>query len=298
MADRKRFNVWPYLFLAPFGVAFLLLNVYPLWRTLAMSTQASAGKSAAWFVGFDNYAYVLRDPLTWLALANTLGYALAFAAIQVPASLGVALLVDASPTRMRKPLAAVFFSTHLIGSAFAGILFASLLSGRRGLLNAALLWAGWIETPLAPLNSTTWAMPVLIAVSVYLGVGFGMVYCLAALRQVDAQLHEAATLDGAGPARRLWHVTLPQVRPTLSFLTIAAVFWGLQAFELPYVLFGGPGPGYRVLTAIMYLFALGFEQGELGLASAVAISFAVVVAVVTIALAKLLGVGRGEVVVG
>ena len=288
-------NPWPYLFLAPFGVAFAVLGAYPLGRTLWLAMHRDAGTSAARFEPTANLAFVLGDPLTWLALANTLGFALGFAIVQVPAALLVAVAIDAAHPRLRRILAGVFFAAHLVGATFAGVLFAAMLSGRRGLLNAVLLRLNLVENPVPWLDSPALAMPVLIGVAAYVGVGFGVVICLAALRRVDAHLLEAATLDGAGPARRVWHVTLPQVRPTLSFLAVAAVFYGLQAFELPYALFGGPGPGYRALTAVMYLFALDFERGQTGLAAAVAVVLAAVVAAVTLLLARLLRVGGGEV---
>lgn len=260
-----------------------------------MSFEYAAGTQWATPAGFDNYSFVLQDPLLWLAAANTVAFSLAFACLQVPLALALALLVDACPRRLRASLATGFFATHLVGSAFAGLLFAAILTGRRGLLNAGLLKLGVIDVPIGWLDSTALAMPVLIGVAVYVGVGFGMIYLLAALRRVDRDLHDAAYVEGAGSLHRLWHVTLPQVRPTLAFLFVAAIFWGLQAFELPYLLFGGAGPGYRALTVVMYLFAQGFQNGDLGLASATAVVFAVVVGAVTVGLAKVLKLGGEEV---
>ena len=284
-AHQTRRILTPYAFLGPFLLAFALLSAWPLWRTASLAM--SGGGSAI--------AFVLRDKLAWLALANTIGYALIFSLLQTCGAFAIALLVHHAAPSLRRALAILFFSTHLLGATFAGVLFAALLSGRAGLFNAALLRLGWIASPWQPLESTAWAMPTLIAISVYLGVGFGMLYCLASLRRVDLRLHDAAQLDGAGAVRRLIHVTLPQVRPTLSFLLLAGLFWGLQAFELPYVLFGGPGPGYRALTVTMYLFSLGFEQGQPELAAAVSVVFALIVGGLTIAAAALLRFGREEV---
>ncbi len=288
----------PWMFLAPFLMAFITFSLYPLARTLVLSTQYAAGTEAAVNVGVDNYTFAAGDPLVWLAGVNTLGFALGFAIVQVPWSLLLAIVVDHAPARLRGGLIGIFFSTHLVGTTFAGVLFAAMLSGRRGLVNAVLLNLGVIDAPIGWLQSTAMAMPLLILAGAYLGAGFGMLYLLAALRRVDANLLDAARVEGAGPLRRFWHVTLPQVRPTLAFLFVAAVFYGLQAFELPYVMFGGAGPGYRVLTAVMYLFAVGFEQGDLGLASAIGVMFAVAVAGLTIVLAKVLRLGGEEVSVG
>jgi ABC-type sugar transport system permease subunit len=139
-------------------------------------------------------------------------------------------------------------------------------------------------------------MPVMLGCAWYLSVGFGMIYCLAALQHVDRRLYDAARVDGAGAWGRFWHITLPQVRPTLSFLTIAGAVWALQVFELPFVLFDQtPGPGYRGLTAVMYLFAVGFERGDLSYAAAIGWIFTIVVVVITGLMAWSLRIGREEV---
>ena len=276
--------MWAYGFVAPFAVAFLLFSAWPIARTLTL--------------GGGHYAAAASDPLLWLATANTLGFALLFALAQTPLALAAALLVDRLPRRLRTVAAGVFFSTHLVGASFAGVLFVAALSGRDGLVNAMLLKLGVIARPVLWLDSTALAMPVLVAVAAYVGFGFGTVYCLAALRRIDHDLLAAATVDGAGTLRRFWHVALPQLRPTLALLFVAAVFWGLQAFELPYVLFGGPGPGYRALTGAMYAFGLAFEQGRPGHAAAVSVLFGVAVVTLTLGLSAALRLGREEVRLG
>jgi len=129
--------------------------------------------------------------------------------------------------------------------------------------------------------------PVLARIAVliawlWLSVGFGMMYLLAALQAVDVQLYEAADMDGAGSWARFWHITLPGVRPVLVFLIVVGLISGFQLFELPYVLLQGPGPGYAGFTIVMYLFTVGFQQGNLGYASAIGWALVIVTVLATI----------------
>ena len=296
MATRR--NPWPWLFLAPFLAGFGLFFAYPLVRSLSMSFQRDAGTDAARFAGLANYRFALGDPLLGGALLNTVAFTALFLVVQVPASLGLALLLDGRRVVARPLFRFVFFSTHLVGVVFAAALFAALLGGRASPVNRLLLAGGIVDQPVDLLQSPNLVLPLLLGCAWYLSVGFGMVYCLAALQGVDRELYDAATTDGAGVWGRFRHVTLPQVRPTLGFLTVAGAVWGLQLFELPYVLFNGPGPGYRGLTAVMYLFSVAFVDGDLGYAGAVGWLFVAVVALVTLGLAGALGLGREDVTLG
>jgi ABC-type sugar transport system permease subunit len=132
----------------------------------------------------------------------------------------------------------------------------------------------WMSSPLL-------ARPAVIMAAVWLNVGFGMIYFLAALQAVDQELYEAAEVDGAGRWQRFWHITVPGIRPVLLFMIITGTISGLQIFELPYLLFRGGGPGNAGLTVVSYLFGW-VEMGELGTAAAVGWMLAFVVIVVSL----------------
>ena len=252
---------WPYLFLLPFGLVFATFHGYPLVRSLTMSFCATPGPGRVRFVGLANYAYLLRDVTFWLAVANTAAYVLAFLAVQVPLSLGLAVALDGRRVVGRRAMRLAFFSTSLVGPVFVAVVFARLLDPHGGP-------AGWISRE--PWLAGPWTARAAVLIAwLWLSVGVGTVYLLAALQSVDPALRDAAAIDGAGPAARFRHVTLPAVRPVLSFLILAGCVSGFQLFELPYVLLGGPGPGLAGLTVVGYLYAVGFGQGNLGYASAV-----------------------------
>jgi ABC-type sugar transport system permease subunit len=118
------------------------------------------------------------------------------------------------------------------------------------------------------LSDPAMARGMVILAAVWTGAGAAMVYVLAALQGVPKELYEAASVDGAGTLSQFWHVTLPGISRVMKFLVLTGVIGALQIFELPYVLFNGIGPAGAGITFVAYLYSAGFEQGDLGYASA------------------------------
>ncbi len=302
-ATQARFS--PYLFVAPFVLLFACFMVYPLLRSLFLSVHKSAGPDELEYIGAGNFAFLIRDRMFWWAVLNTLTFAFLFLAIQIPCSLLLAVILNNPRVRFKNAFRFAFFSTHLVGSVFVAVMFNILLGGRTGVVNQALARIrGWVVgTPLeflAPgaepigfLTDPNWTMPAILVAALYLSVGYGMVYFLAALQAVDRELYEAADVDGASRIQKFWHVTIPGIKPVLVFLTLIGMIGSLQLFELPYVLFGGSGPNSRALTIVMYLFGNGFEQGNLGYASAVGWALVVLVAALSIIQLRLRRVTAG-----
>lgn len=269
----------PYLFVAPFVVLFCIFMVYPLTRSLALSFYKTIGSRDSQFVGVGNYRFMLADRLYLLAVAQTAGYALVFLTIQIPTALGLAVLLNSERIRAKSVFRFAFFSTHLVGSVFAAVLFAQLLSPRSGLLNHLL--SAMLQRPI----EINWmADPNLARMSVvlaglWLSVGYAMVYFLAALQSVDQELYEAARVDGAGNWSQFWHVTLPGIKPVLLFMILVGTIHAFQLFELPFVLFQqSPGPLSSGLTIVMYMFITGWSVGDLGYASAIGWSLVFLIA--------------------
>jgi ABC-type sugar transport system permease subunit len=129
------------------------------------------------------------------------------------------------------------------------------------------------------LQSTSLALPTVIAVGIWKNVGFTMIVLLASMQQIPPDLYEAAALDGAGPWQRFRHVTLPALRPALLFTTLIATVTGLQLFDLVFAMTGG-GPIFHTESVVMYLYQKGFVEFQMGYASAVAwVLFVVILAI-------------------
>ncbi len=269
-------RIAPYAFLAPAIVVTLVFTLYPLAQSMVLSGEQTYGPAATRWVGLDNFARLLDDPLFWTAVRNTTVYSLASLFIQLPLAFGLAMLLDRPSLRGRNVYRAIFFVPQLMGLAFAAVLGALAFEKRAGLVNIALHWLvakctgnalGWdLDFPWLQSH----IMPTLIVISLWMYVGYNMVFFLAALQNVDRSLTEAAMIDGAGPLTRLRHVTLPAVRPVAVFVVLLSLTGSFQLFELPYILLdesGGPRNGG--LTIVMYLYQRGFQQGDLGYASAI-----------------------------
>src|SRR5262249_46013366 len=135
---------------------------------------------------------------------------------------------------------------------------------RHGLVNRAIgALLPWVGTEIPWTAKPLLAMPAIVMAALWLSVGYGMIYLLAALQAVDRELYEAAQVDGAGRWARFHHVTLPSIAPVLRFLILVGVIGAFQLFELPYVLFGqSAGPAGFGITIVMYLFVTGFRVGD------------------------------------
>lgn len=282
----------PYLFVLPFVLLFAVFMLYPLVRSIVLSLYKSAGPRHQRFVGLANYAFLLRDRLFWWAVINTTLFTAAYLLIQVPASLGLALLLNSRFVRFRNFFRFSFFSTYLVGQVFVAVLFALLLGSREGLVNQAIKRISPDAGPINWLSDPRLAMLATLIASLWLSIGFGMIYFLAALQAVDHGLYEAASVDGAGRWSRFWHVTLPGIRPVLVFMILIGTIGAFQLFELPYVLFQGPGPSYSAMTIVMYLYMTGFEVGDLGYAAAIGWMLVLIILAVSLAQLRVTGMGR------
>ncbi len=266
----RPFPAWaPWFFIAPFLLVFGTFTVWPLLTSLVLSVQQTYGPGATHFVGFDNFTFMMNDPFFWKAVRNTALFAAGSVFLQLPLSLGLALLLNRPGLRGRTFFRLVFFSPSLVGLVFVGVIFALVFEKRTGLMNATLhaLFPAF-DPEFAWLQ--TYVMPALILAALWLYVGFNMVYFLAALQNVSKDLLEAASIDGANAWQRFRHVIVPQIAPIATLVVLMSIIGSFQLFELPWVLLNNSaGPDQRGLTIVMYLYQTGFLTGDLGYASAV-----------------------------
>lgn len=274
----------PYAFAAPFLLTFAVFSVYPLFQSLVLAVQQTYGPEHTTWVGLKNFAFLAGDERFYKALSNTLIFAAGSVFIQLPCSLGLALLMNRPDLKGRAFWRLVFFSPAMVGTVFVAMIAALIFEKRTGLLNVALanLTLGWWDIDFPWLQE--FVMPALILAALWQFTGFNMIYFLAALQSVDKDLIEAATVDGANPVQRFRHVTVPAIMPVATFVVLLSAIGSFQLFELPYIMLGGSGPNDRGLSIVMYLYTTGFDANDLGLASA--IGWALAVILITFAVAQ------------
>lgn len=284
----------PYVFVSPFLLLFATFGFYPIVKSLSLSLYATSGPRDVAFVGAANYRFLLSDPDFHTAVRNTVLFALFSVVTQLPVSLGLALLLSRPWVRGRALYRLAFFSPHLVGSVFVGVLFQVLFIPQYGLLNKALHGAAGVPLDTRWLSNPDLVLPALLITALWMHIGFQMVYFLAAIQSIEADLYEAAQVDGANAWHQFLAVTLPGIRPVATFVLITATIGSFQLFELPFIMLGqSPGPKNAGLTIVMYLYQNGFVQGDLGFASAIGWTLALGILMISLVQARLTGVWKG-----
>jgi ABC-type sugar transport system permease subunit len=287
----------PYIFVAPFAVVFCVFGLYPIIKSLILAFFITAGPKSQTFAGLENFRFLLGDPDFHRAVWNTVVFAFFSVFLQLPLSLGLALLLNRRFLKGRNTWRFTFFSPNLVGMVFVGVLFSLIFAPRFGLLNQALhAVVASFPDDTKWLQSAPLVMPALVLTSLWMYVGFNMIYFLAALQAVPQDLYEAAQVDGAGAFRQFIHVTLPSIKPVAVFVVVLSTIGSFQLFELPYLMLNnGPGPDNAGLTVVMYLYQNGFVTGDLGYASAIGWTLALGVLAVSLVQMHLAGTWKKEV---
>lgn len=291
---RMQHRYAPYLFVAPFVLVFLIFGLYPIIKSLILAFHITSGPKHAVFVGWDNFRFLLTDPDFHTAVWNTLVFALCSVFLQLPLSLGLALLLSQKWLKGREFLRLAFFSPHLVGQVFVGVLFSVLFIPQYGLLNRALNFLFGVPLDTKWLSNPSLVMPALVLTSLWMYVGFNMIYFLAALQAVDQELYEAARVDGANSWHQFRAVTLPSIRPVGVFVLVTSTIGSFQLFELPYIMLNNSsGPNKAGLTIVMYLYNTGFVTGDLGYASAIGWTLALGVLLISLFQMRITGAWKG-----
>jgi multiple sugar transport system permease protein len=276
LRQRLRKAVPAYLFLLPGMLLFAVWTLYPLLYSLVMSFAEWNLIKPSRFVGLENYAHALHDPVFWLALRNTLTYTLITVPGQMILGLGAALLLD-RPLRARAFFRTVYYIPVVTSWVVVSLIFTYLYNGQAGLINWVLRDGlhltsqniNWLGEPLT-------ANLAIASLGIWKGVGWTMVIFLAGLQSIPPELYEAAGIDGAGGWSRLRHITLPLIRQTTLFILVLLTIGGFQVFISVYVMTGGK-PVHRTDVLLTYMYSNAFEFLDLGYGSALSYLFALMV---------------------
>jgi len=275
----------PFVWVGPSLVAIAVFGIFPFLNTIVVSfTDAKPLGGGGQWVGFDNYARLLTDESFWQATRNSLTYALFAVPLLVLLPLMLAQLVY-----KRIPGIGFFrsaFYTPVLASVVAvGLVWQNLLS-EQGPINTALSNVGVISSPIPFLSDSALILASAIALTVWKGLGWYMIFYLAALANVPPDLYEAAELDGAGPIRRFVSITIPGVRLTMVLIGIMSVIGSLRVFTEIYMLggsTGGPGGGARTLPFYIRDAALDPISGNAGYGAAISVALFLLTCVFAIA---------------
>lgn len=274
-----------YLFLAPFLILFCIFVIAPavfgLWISLHSWNPLLPLQP---FTGLQNYIDLFSPgSVTFGDFWESMRATGIFVVASVPFLLVIPLVIAAllnNKIRGGSIFRGIFFAPYVLGVAVIGVIWKFLLDPQLGVVNH-LLGALGLPSNIPWTVDVPWAWISLVGITVWWTLGFNTIILLAGLKGISPDLYEAAALDGAGAARKFFSVTLPGLRPVLTFVITVTILASANMFGQSYILTTG-GPGHATRTAIMYIADEGLSQNQMGAASAMSYVLFVFLAVISI----------------
>lgn len=262
-----RRNLWAWTFLAAPILFYVSIRLYPTADAIAMSFTNWNIVGKPTFVGLANYAKLFADPLFWKVLHNTFLYLIVGLTISMLLSFLIAYHLD-KISFGHGVLRALYFVPHITTAvAMAWVWRWFYQPAPIGLFNDLLIAMGFPQQPF--LNSTEQALFAVLAPAIWAGVGFQIVIFLAGLKAIPTVYYEAAAIDGAGPWRVLFEITIPMLRPAIVFLTVTSSIVYLRIFDYVYAMTrGSGGPLDSTKPLVLMIFDTAFKNFEMGYAAA------------------------------
>jgi raffinose/stachyose/melibiose transport system permease protein len=254
------------------ALVVLAVFVYlPLVQNLGFSTlEWDIYSGSQEFIGADNYAKLVGDPIFWSSLGNNVLYAVLSLVFQVFAAIVLAAVIESLRNdRWRRALRAIYFVPSAISLTVAGLLFYFIYEPNLGMLNYVLEQIGLAAWAQPWLGQESTAMVAIIVMSQWQGFGYSTLLFAVAIQRIPSELYEAASIDGIGPIRRFFTITLPLVREMTGLMIIVTISGAFQVFnEVMVMTSGGPNNSTQVLGT--WLYRSGFVRNDFGYAAAIA----------------------------
>ena len=293
--NRKYEFFWPIFFLAPFFVCFIVLSIFPIFYSFFISLTDWTGISEKRFIGFQNYLEIIVSDINFRkSIGNTFYMILIANSLTLILGLLLANFLFGLK-RGRTVFQTINFLPYVTAPVALGLIFKFLFDWKYGTVNKILMILGisseginWFGMPQA----APWVIIILI---VWKYVGYYMAIFLAGLSSVPGELYEAAVVDGAGKIAVFFRITIPMLRPVLTFAGVTSLIGGLQIFDEPYMMYPAyGGPDRSVLTVVWHFYISTFRnQFRMGYGAAVAFLLFFIIAIVTVISTRMIG-GKGE----
>lgn len=288
--SRNQKKIVPYICISPFYLLFLVFFVVPIFFSFYLSFASWSGVGHISFVGLSNYINAFKDQTFILSVRNTLWYIVASILFVLPLALFLAVILNTKVLKFKSFFRSLYFMPILTSSIAVGIVFRLLYDRDFGLLNVPLISLG--KEPLDWLGSTEFSKFAVIGLIAWRWTGYHMVYFLAGLQSIPKELYESALVDGASSIQSFRYITIPMLRPVITFELVTTLIGASQIFEEPYILTNG-GPADSSLSIIGYLYRVGFEWLRFGYASSIGVILFVFIFTFSLLQVKYLGAFRG-----
>ena len=263
-----------FLLVLPSVFQFTLWIYWPFVQSIYLSfTNWNPLNPVKSFVGLDNYVRLFSSPLFWQVLFNTVVFTVGVLAIRLTLSLGLAVLLN-QQLAARGFWRLVYFSPHITTSAAMALVWLTIYEPTRGPLQAICEAFGASFPDV--LSSTALALPALMLVDIWKGLGYSTIVFLAALQGVDREMKDAAAVDGANGWQMFWHITFPSISPITYFLIVTGLIGLFKTFNLVHVMTGGR-PQDATNLYVFYLYREAFQFQKFGYASAIAVVMVILI---------------------
>ena len=270
---------WAYLLIAPTIIGLCILNIYPFFNSIWLSLQKMQGLTPAKYIGIKNYQTLFADKLVMQATWNTLYFMLLTVPVGVFLALIMATLLN-NNIRGRDIYRGIYFLPLVVAPAAIAMVWRWMFNAENGIINQFLGLFGiagpnWLSDPNTALISCA-------IITIWSSIGYDLVLLLAGLQSIPQNYYEACEIDGAGPLRKFFHITVPLVSPTLFFVTVLRVMSAVKVFDVIYMLIKDSNPAFNKGVSLMVLFYReAFVKFNKGYASAIVMWSFVIIGVLT-----------------
>lgn len=274
--ERNEF-VWGWIFILPTMVGLIVLNIYPIFKTIYESffKTGDFGRGNI-FIGVENYVKLFGDAEVWQALINTFKYAI----VEVPFSIVISLVLAVLLNRKMKGRAVyrtIFFLPMVAAPAAIAMVWRWLFNAEFGLLNHIFgTKINWVSNPSIAIFS-------IAIIGIWSIIGYNMVLFISGLQEIPGDYYEAASIDGATGIKQFWHITCPLLSPTIFFVMITRVIGGLQVFDLIYMVIDKNNPALYKTQSLVYLFYQNsFVENNKGYGSTIVVLLLAIIMIITV----------------
>jgi multiple sugar transport system permease protein len=275
-------NMRALFYLLPALVIIGIFQFYPIFKSFTMGfyTKFDYLTDTVYKTGWDNFIYVLKDPEFHLALKNTCIFAFFAAPLGIIVALIIALILNTN-IKFKRFFISAYFLPFVTSTVAVSTVWRWMLNKDYGLANAFLGMFGMAK--ISWLTDASMTIPILVALSIWKGLGYKIIIILASLQSVDKRYENAGRMDGASKLGRIWNITIPIIKPTMVFLSVTSIIGAFKLFDEVYILYSQkPGPLQSGLTIVYYIFDKFYRHFEFATASAAAFILFIMILVLTI----------------
>ena len=272
-------------YIAPAFVVYAVFLLYPLGRAVHLSLFDWDGLTLATFVGLGNYVDVVADDQLRAAFGHALVLIVFFALLPTAIGLVLAAVLNRAKVRGLPFFRTIVFLPQVVAMVVVGVAWRQIYAPD-GSLNDVLAAIGLGDLGRAWLGDPVLALPAVGIVGTWVQTGLATVLLMAGMSRIPGELYEACRLDGAGPVREFFAITLPAVRAELAVALTLTVVAALRTFDLIYITTGG-GPGNRTSVPAFEVYNRAFRLGEVGSAAAIGVTLTVIIFVINLGVARI-----------